>query len=40
MHPFSDTKGVMFGGNTIDETGVHAVDDLFVLTCSGNAIVS
>ena len=33
-------KGVMFGGFTIDETGFHRVNDLFVLSFSQNIIVS
>ena len=30
----------MFGGSTIDLTGVHDVDDVFLLTYSQNTIVS
>ena len=30
----------MFGGGTIDETGGHRVDDVFLLTYSQDTIVS
>ena len=40
MHRFSDNKGVMFGGYSIDETGLHRVNDLFIFSCTQNTIVS
>ena len=33
-------RSVMFGGRTIDETGLHRVNDLFLLLFSQNTIVS
>ena len=30
----------MFGGETIDETGIHRFDDLYILICTHNTIVS
>ena len=32
--------GVMFGGSTVDETGEHRVNDLFLFTCFQDRIVS
>ena len=40
MHTLHNNTGVMFGGNTIDETGIHDVDDLYILSCTHNTIVS
>ena len=33
-------RGVIFGGSTIDETGFHRVNHLFLLSFSQNTIVS
>ena len=40
LHTLPGNRGVMFGGCTIDETGVHPVDEVFLLTCSQDTIVS
>ena len=40
MHTFHNHKGVIFGGDTIDETGGHAMDDLYIFSCTHNAIVN
>ena len=36
MNTLPDNGGVIFGGTTINETGVHCVDDLFIFTYSHN----
>ena len=40
MHALHNNQGVMFGGDTIDKTGEHAVDDLYTFSCTHNTIVS
>ena len=40
MHTIHNNQGVMFGGRTIDETGIHHVDDLYIFSCRHNTIVS
>ena len=40
VHTLHNNKGVMFGGTTIDETGIHSVDDLYTFSCTHNTIVS
>ena len=40
MHTLHNNKGVMFGGYTIDENGLHVVDDLYMFSCTHSTIVS
>ena len=40
MHTVHNNHGVMFGGRTIDDTGRHRVDDLYMVSCTHNTIVS
>ena len=40
IHTLPGNRAVIFGGATIDETGIHRVNDLFMLSFSQNAIVS
>ena len=40
MHTLHNNEGVMFGGTTFDETGFHRLDDLYILCCTHNTIVS
>ena len=40
IHALPSNIGVMFGGGTIDETGFHRVNNLYLLSFSQNAIVS
>ena len=40
MHTLLNNQCVMFGGETIDETCEHVVDDLYIFSCTHNTIVS
>ena len=38
--PGNRPRGVVFRGTTVDETGKHRVNDLFLFTCFQDTIVS
>ena len=40
LNALPGNRGVIFGGTTVDETGKHRVNDLYLVTCFQDTIVS